>query len=364
MNENLRNEFYSTIENNQHIFVEFEKKRVKKLWISIFKYGIPCSIVFASFIWCLLHINPSSKAFGDFVCYTIAVPFVFLALLQNESSAFVREYKKLWMPEILKIFNAQKAENYNWKIITDDVPKSKLFSIYNDSEVDDFFTVTYKNCNFNIAELKLQKYTRRGKSNSVHTCFDGIIICFPYNKTIKNNTIVTTKYDFEILNMDGERIYTHLLLLSAIILGVAYFFIPADFKLFVLIAGIVDIFIYIICLLKNRTPKINKIKLEDPMWEKRFDVYSDDEIEARYHVTTGFMERFLNLKTAFGCRKAKCAFFDDKIMIAISTKKNLFEMGNLFKSCVDLKNKKDFFNEIISIIEMVDYFKFDENTKL
>ena len=113
----------------------------------------------------------------------------------------------------------------------------------------------------------------------------------------------------------------------------------------------------------TKAPK-NKITLEDPVWEKRFDVYSDDEIEARYHVTTGFMERFLNLKTTFGCRKAKCAFFDDKVMIAISTKKNLFEIGNLFKSCTNLKNKKDFFNEIVSIIDLVDYLKLGENTKL
>lgn len=364
MNENLKNEFYNTIKNNQHIFAKFEKKRKIRLFIEVLKYGIPCSLIFAFLIWYLLHTNLNQKDYIDIVRYTIAVPFVFLALLQNASRVFVREYKELCMPEILKVFNAKNAENYNWKMIADDVPKSKLFSVYNDFEVDDFFTVTHNNYSFNIIELKLQKYSHRGKHNSVHICFDGIVICLPYNKTVKTNTVVTTKYDFDILNLDGGRFDIHILLLSAIVLGIAYFFIPAEFKPFVLIAGIVDIFIYLICLLKNRTPKNNKIKLEDPVWEKRFDVYSDDEIEARYHVTTGFMERFLNLKTTFGCRKAKCAFFDDKVMIAISTKKNLFEIGNLFKSCTNLKNKKDFFNEIVSIIDLVDYLKLGENTKL
>ena len=110
--------------------------------------------------------------------------------------------------------------------------------------------------------------------------------------------------------------------------------------------------------------KLDKITLEDPVFDKKFDVYSSDEVESRYLITTAFMERFNNLNTSFGAKKAKCSFFDENIMFAISTNKNLFEIGNLFQRLDDPNRITEFFNEVASILTLVDYFKLDENIKL
>lgn len=75
------------------------------------------------------------------------------------------------------------------------------------------------------------------------------------------------------------------------------------------------------------------------------------------------MERFLNLTTTFGSNKAKCAFFDDKVMFAISSCNNLFEFGSLFKA-IDASKNIGFFNEIFSILDMIDYFKLDKKIGL
>jgi hypothetical protein len=42
---------------------------------------------------------------------------------------------------------------------------------------------------------------------------------------------------------------------------------------------------------KNR---FEKIELEDPEFEKIWDTYGEDQIEARYVLTTAFMERLKN----------------------------------------------------------------------
>ena len=109
---------------------------------------------------------------------------------------------------------------------------------------------------------------------------------------------------------------------------------------------------------------MDEVNLEDPVFEKKFNVYSSDQVEARYLITTAFMERFNNLNTAFGAKKAKCSFFDNTIMFAISTHKNLFEIGNLFMRLDDPNRITKFFNEIASILILVDYFKLDEHIKL
>lgn len=75
------------------------------------------------------------------------------------------------------------------------------------------------------------------------------------------------------------------------------------------------------------------------------------------------MERFLNLTTSFGTQKSKCAFFDNRIMFAISTRRNLFEFGSLYAPVTNLNNV-GFFRELMSILDMIDYFKLDEKTGL
>ena len=50
---------------------------------------------------------------------------------------------------------------------------------------------------------------------------------------------------------------------------------------------------------KNKIKPFQKIVLEDIEFEKRFDTYSTNQVEARYLLTTLFMKRFENLKTPF-----------------------------------------------------------------
>ena len=115
---------------------------------------------------------------------------------------------------------------------------------------------------------------------------------------------------------------------------------------------------------KKAKESLNSIILEDPEFNKKYNVYSSDQIESRYLVTTAFMERFKTLHTAFGSNKAKCSFFDDKVMFAISTNKNLFEIGDLFHPLTDMKHINDFMKEISAIYEIIDYFKLTEKTGL
>ena len=51
-------------------------------------------------------------------------------------------------------------------------------------------------------------------------------------------------------------------------------------------------------------------------------------------------------------------------MIAITTKKNLFEIGNLYRNIINEKQIQKFMLEITSIIEMIEYFKLGENTSI
>ena len=121
---------------------------------------------------------------------------------------------------------------------------------------------------------------------------------------------------------------------------------------------------FIFSLGDKNTGKFNELKLEDTEFSKKYKAYSSDQVEGRYLITPAFMERFKNIQTAFGTKKVKCSFYNDSLMFAISTNKNLFEIGNLYCSLENPKQLETFFNELTSIFMLVDYFKLDEKTGL
>ena len=132
--------------------------------------------------------------------------------------------------------------------------------------------------------------------------------------------------------------------------------------------GVVLMFIAVLCKYKEnkllKSEALSSVKLEDPEFSRKYVAYSSDQVEGRYLITPAFMERFKNIETAFGTHKVKCSFYRDSIMFAISTDKNLFEIGNLYHSLKDPKQMTIFFNELASILVLIDYFKLDEQTRL
>ena len=104
--------------------------------------------------------------------------------------------------------------------------------------------------------------------------------------------------------------------------------------------------------------------MEDCVFEKRFDVFTDDEVEARYLITPSFMERLSNLKTAFSARKIYCSFYDKELLIGLYTEKDLFSIGSLRKPANDPKQFFTLFEQILSIIKLIDYFKLNQKTGL
>ena len=99
-------------------------------------------------------------------------------------------------------------------------------------------------------------------------------------------------------------------------------------------------------------------------FEKNFDVFTNDEVDARYLITPTFMERIKNLELAFKADKIKCAFYNKWLIIALSTKKDLFSICSLTKPICDNNQYFQMYEEIESIIKLIDYFKLDQKIGL
>ena len=248
---------------------------------------------------------------------------------------------------------------HNKKVISDaELNQSGLFADFNKRTLDDEFQGSYKDVKFKICETQLLFETEYGGKRGIVSVFKGVIMFFDLGRTIKSRTIISTKGDWTQKN----TYWLYLMPFSYVLIELAT---KENFNT-ILIAAILlfivaGIYLVVFKGVFNKKEKpLNRVNLEDPKFNKKFDVFSSDQLEARYFATPAFMERFQNLKTAFGAKKAKCAFYNDKLMIAISTNKNLFEIGQVYKTLDNPDTIHSFCNEISSIYEMIEYFKLDE----
>lgn len=94
------------------------------------------------------------------------------------------------------------------------------------------------------------------------------------------------------------------------------------------------------------------IKLEDPEFERRFVVYGQDQVEARYILSTSLMQRI----TAYQTRAQKdirFSFAGSKLYVAIAFDKELFEPA-LRESLLDFSRIKEYYDDMKLVIDIVE----------
>ena len=242
------------------------------------------------------------------------ISFIVYGIIQHR---FEHKLKEKIMPIVCKCFPDLK-----WSLITRErfeeashlYKISNLLNDFNHISFDDCFYGSFDNVNFAVEECCAKKitHTRSGgkTQKQEQIIFDGAIITVDMNKNFKGNTVVRPDSIFN--NVFGPSF------------------------------------------------KLHKTKLEDVEFEKKFDVFTDDDVEARYLLTTAFMERLNKMQTAFKADKVSVSFFEEKLYIALHTRKDLFKLGSLTKSVCDEKQFFTMFEEILSIVMLIDHFKLNQ----
>ena len=316
----IRNEFYKNFrEKCTPILQNFEKERKNAIRIAVLAF-ISLIIVAAIAIMFILTLENGNISFtlSDthlfFIIFTFASPF---SALFAYSMSFENKIKKTLMPILCKCFSDLKwVENAEAK---HSLYKSAgiITKKYNRSYVDDVFVGSFKNVPVEIAEVKYQEVTHRrtsdGKTKTdVETIFNGVIITLAMNKNFSAHTLVKSDSLIKSAGVSGLRHTT----------------------------------------------------LEDVVFEKKFDVYTNDEVEARYLLTTSFMERMTEMKTIYKAKNTTCAFYKDKFIIALDVRRDMFKLGSIFKKADDERQYFQMYEEIISIIKLIDHFKLDQKIGL
>lgn len=174
--------------------------------------------------------------------------------------------------------------------------KSLVVPYFKDYKYNDVFYCNYKNINFEIVEGEF-----------LPNSFKGVVIRIDLNNKYKSHTVV-------LPNTFGH---------NAVPLGMG----------------------------------LTYTQLEDCEFEKKFDTYTTDEIEARLLLTPTFMEQINTMQTAFKAKNIRYAFWERRLYIALETKNDLFAIGKLNQNIKISKPYFEMFEEIASIVNLIEHFQ-------
>jgi hypothetical protein len=182
-----------------------------------------------------------------------------------------------------------------------------LLPSYQRSSFEDLFSGAHKGASYELYEADLQQRRSTGKSTSYVTVFRGQLIRLRFPVPFLGVTIV--RRDAGVLNAFGGG----------------------------------DI--------EGR--KLERVRLVDPSFEKAFEVWGTDQVEARYLLHPVMMERLIALETALHGKRIRCAFEDGEMLIAVEGG-NLFEPGDMFKPLVDPARARRVVDELASVVRVMD----------
>ncbi len=302
--EELR-QFYET--SLQVPLAELESKRkqiVRNIWVSLFVALLALSF-FSIFIGpAALFILP------------IGVLGVFLIARFGLSKEYVREFKEKVILSIIKFIDPALAYNNSGFITEHIFMASEIFKISPDRyHGDDFVSGVVGKTQIAFSELHAEYKTETTDKDGHtqehwHTIFKGLFIVADFNKNFQGKTVVLPDTAERLFGGFGKMLQSWNMMRGQL------------------------------------------IQLEDPEFEKMFAVYGDNQVEARYILSTSLMKRIADFKKKSG-KQIYLSFVGSKIFVAISYSKDLFE-PRVFRTLLDFAPIREYFENLELAIGVVE----------
>ncbi len=277
-----------------------KKAKFQKRMVMAVPVGIAAIIAYGFF-------KVSTGGFED----DFYIPIGIVGLLWGWAMVPVLKYRshlKNVMVPIICDFFGNLTFNENGRITKDEIKSTGIFPNFTKMNGEDYIEGDYEGVELRMQELKLKQ--KSGKKNI--TVFKGLIFIANFNK-----------------NFDGE---TYVMKEKG---RMGNWF--------------------------QKKSGLETVSLEDPEFESKFEVYSTNQIEARYILTTGFMQRIMGLTNMeVAGRKInylKCAFKENKMTIAISMPANLFEAKSINRSALEIEDIHDFLGQLNALFGIVKFLK-------
>ncbi|QYK00176.1 DUF3137 domain-containing protein [Shewanella psychrotolerans] len=109
---------------------------------------------------------------------------------------------------------------------------------------------------------------------------------------------------------------------------------------------------------------LSRVRLEDVRFEREFEVYSSDQVEARYLLNTATMERLLSIGRFYNSELEAC-FKDGKLLLKIASSHDYFQSNlDIQKELSFQEDIEQLFKELEEIFALINTLKLNQYTGL
>ena len=225
---------------------------------------------------------------------------------------YAKAYKKEILPELASLIGNLEYQ-VDGKIPMDDLRPSKIVPGHTSYGAEDLFFGQHNGTDIQFSEINLRK--KSGKSTV--TVFKGLCILLSY----------------EVDKFSGHTILTK------------------D-------KGAIGSWF------QDKFGSLEHADLVDPEFEDLFDVYTNDQVEARYLIDPVVVERLKALYDEYDGNKLMAAFYGNKFLILVASKTNHFEPADIRTSALDEGSIASMQQEIQEILTIVDQLAlYDRHSK-
>ncbi|MBK7037161.1 MAG: DUF3137 domain-containing protein [Chitinophagales bacterium] len=246
-----------------------------------------------------------------FLLISLLMYFFIFGFKRNRTN-FRTEYKKIVIGKLMQFIAPDLAFTPNLFITQNKYDLSKIFlsnpDIYSG---EDLVTGKIEKTQVEFCELHTQDRQTDHKGRTTYvTIFKGLFFIADFNKHFNGQTYVLSDFGERFLGFFGK-------LMQNINVG-----------------------------------RPDVVRLEDPEFEKIFVVYSSDEVEARYILSTSFMERLVEFRKKMNS-SVQLSFVGSNMYMAIPMKKNLFE-PSLRRTVMNFNDIQEYYKQILFCTSIVD----------
>lgn len=300
------NDFYhSDLLPNLTILERKRRAICKKLFIVT--VALMCIFAIVFFLFRSVFLNEPPMLFFPFVIMILIVAAIFYLL----SREYIREFKGTVIQQIIHFVDEDLSYSHKGYIPKLTFMASEIFKTKpNRYKGDDLVSGKIGGTKITFSELNAVYESGSGKNRSRHTVFKGLFFVGDFNKHFTSRTVVLPDTAEKLFGGFGKMLQS----------------------------------------LNFVRDKL--IKLEDPEFERYFAVYGNDQIEARYILSTSLMQRIVDFKRKTG-NNIYISFVVSNIYVAISYTRNLFE-PRIFKTLLDFAPVQEYFEDIQLAIGIVE----------
>ena len=227
------------------------------------------------------------------------------------SVGYRSEFKMAIIERLVNFVDSQLSYNQGGCVKQSEFNASKIFHTKpNRYKGDDYVSGKIGQTEIRFSELDAKYESGSGKNRTVVQIFKGLFFIADFNKHFHGRTVVLPDTSEKMFGRLGQKLQ------------------------------------------EWNISRDDLVKLEDPEFEREFVVYSNDQVEARYILSTSLMKRIVDFKRNNG-KKIHLSFISSQVNVAVSFKRSLFE-PKLFSTLLDFKPIQEYFEDLVLAVGIVE----------